>query len=118
MSIFKWQESEAVQLISPQDLIQWGSQSDAPLLIDVRDESDHVADQELLTSLGQESLIQNIPMTEFGSYINQLDPDQPLVLICQVGQKSFNAASLLIEADFSSVYSVHGGIEAVKRAEG
>lgn len=117
MSIFKWQDSEAVQLISPQDLKQWGSQSDAPLLVDVRDESDYGADQELLASLSQESRIQNIPITEFASHINQLDPDQPLVLVCQVGQKSFNAASLLIQADFSSVYSVHGGIEAVKRAE-
>ncbi|WP_417445509.1 rhodanese-like domain-containing protein [Kangiella sp.] len=117
MSIFKWQESEAVQLISPQDLKQWSSQSDAPLLIDVRDESDYGADQELLASLSQESRIQNIPITEFASHINQLDPDQPLVLVCQVGQKSFNAASLLIQADFSSVYSVHGGIEAVKRVE-
>ncbi len=119
MTQFKWQESEEVQLISPQDLRQWVSQSDAPLLIDVRDKSNHVADKEQLVSLSisQKAEVENIPITEFGSHINQLDPDQPLVLVCQVGQKSFNAASLLIQADFACVYSLHGGMEALKRSE-
>lgn len=117
MSQYKWHEAEEVQLISPKELIQWAGQKDAPLVIDVRDESEYNADKRLLTLLSQEVAVQNIPITEFASHINQLDPDQPLVLICQVGQKSFNAGTLLIQADFSSVYSVHGGIEAVKRAE-
>lgn len=115
MSNFEWQESETVQLISPEQLKQWASQQDAPLVIDVRNEDEHKTDQLLLQFVIDESL-KNIPITEFGSHINQLDPDQPLVLVCQVGQKSFNAASLLIQADFSCVYSLHGGMEALKRS--
>lgn len=115
MSLFEAQESDSVQLLNPQDLEQWASQQDAPLLIDVRDANDYEKDKALLAIFCQKAEIQNIPITEFGSHINQLDPDQPLVLVCQVGQKSFNAATLLIQADFSSVYSLHGGIEALKR---
>lgn len=116
MSHFKAQESESVQLLSPQDLRQWASQENAPLIIDVREGADHKRDKEFLSSMCHKARLQNIPITEFGSHINELDPDQELVLICQVGQKSFNAATLLIQADFSSVYSLHGGVEALKRA--
>ncbi|MBD3669000.1 MAG: rhodanese-like domain-containing protein [Kangiella sp.] len=114
MSKFEWQESEKVQLISPELLKQWASQQDAPLVIDVRNVEEHKSDKKLL-SFCEEETLKNIPITEFGSHINQLDPDQPTVLVCQVGQKSFNAASLLIQADFSCVYSLHGGMEALRR---
>ena len=114
MSKFEYQESDTVQLINPQQLKQWASQQDAPLVIDVRNVEEHEVDKALLSFAKAESL-KNIPITEFGSHINQLDPDQPIVTICQVGQKSFNAASLLIQADFSCVYSLHGGMEALKR---
>lgn len=116
MSHFEWQESDEVQLISPDELRQWVSQQDAPLLIDVRNTDEHQVDKALLAFAKAETL-NNIPITEFGSHINQLDPDQPIVTICQVGQKNFNAASLLIQADFSCVYSLHGGIEALKRSD-
>lgn len=114
MSNFEWQESDAVQLISPEQLKQWASQQDAPLVVDVRKGEEHEADKALLSFI-KAGTLKNIPITEFGSHINQLDPDQPVVTICQVGQKSFNAASLLIQADFSCVYSLHGGMEAIKR---
>ncbi|AUD77775.1 rhodanese [Kangiella profundi] len=114
MSKFEWQESEKVQLISPEQLKQWVSQQDAPLVIDVRNGEEHDADKALL-EFATVGTLKNIPITEFGSHINQLDPDQPTVLVCQVGQKSFNAASLLIQADFSCVYSLHGGMEALRR---
>ncbi len=114
MNNFEWQESDTVQLINPQQLKQWASQQDAPLVIDVRNGEEHEADKALL-SFAKAEILKNIPITEFGSHINQLDPDQPIVTICQVGQKSFNAASLLIQADFSCVYSLHGGMEALKR---
>lgn len=115
MSDFEWQESEEVQLISPEDLRQWASQQEVPLLLDARNVEEHEADKSLL-QFAKADIVRNIPITEFASHINQLDPDQPIVTICQVGQKSFNAASLLIQADFSCVYSLHGGMEALKRS--
>ncbi len=105
--MFEPKESEQVQYIEPLELQQWLSQSDKPLLIDVRDTAQH---QEF--NLGGD----NISIYEFASQINQLDPDQAVVIYCQVGQKSFNAASLLIQSDFSSVYSLKGGIEAWRKS--
>lgn len=106
MSEFIAKESESVQFIEPQDLAKWLEQDDAPLLIDVREREAHV-----YFNLGGD----NISILEFSSVINQLDPDQATVIYCQVGQKSFNAASLLIAADFTSVYSLKGGVESWQR---
>lgn len=106
MTDFLSQESEQVQFIEPSELKQWLAQADSPDLIDVRDSE---AYQNF--NIGGE----NIPLTEFSSSVNRLDPDQPVVIVCQLGQKSFNAASLLIMADFSSVYSLKGGLEAWNR---
>ncbi|NVJ68570.1 MAG: rhodanese-like domain-containing protein [Gammaproteobacteria bacterium] len=100
------QESEAVQFIDPQELALWLTQDNVPLLVDVREEDKHQA-----FNLGGD----NISVLEFASHINQLDPDEPIVLYCQVGQKSFNAATLLIQSDFSCVYSLKGGIEGWNR---
>ncbi|GAA4360206.1 rhodanese-like domain-containing protein [Kangiella marina] len=107
MAKFVAEESEAVQFIEPQQLAVWLKQSDAPLVINVTgdeqalDESQLVADKSLST-----------PITEFANLINELDPDEPVVIVCQLGQKSFNAAHRLIESDYSCVYSLHGGLEA------
>lgn len=105
--MFRYEESEVVQLISAEELKQWMSQEDAPLLIDVRHPEQHQA-----SNISGK----NIPVDRFSDAINQLDPDRPVVLYCQIGQKSFNAASRLIASDFLYVYSLHGGIEAWKRS--
>lgn len=108
MTNFVPNEEESVQFIEPQQLAQWLSQDDLPLLIDVRSQEHHQA-----FNLGG----QHLAIEEFASHINQLDPDEPVVIYCQVGQKSFNAASLLIQSDFSCVYSLKGGIEAWLRQQ-
>lgn len=110
--MFRYAESEAVQLISAEELRQWMSQEDAPLLIDVR----HLEQHQIFNIGGKSSYSKNIPVDRFSDAINWLDPDSPIVLYCQIGQKSFNAASRLIDADFLFVYSLHGGIEAWKRS--
>lgn len=102
------QDLEQVQMLTPPELKQWMQQADKPLLIDVRSPEMHKKD-----SLGGE----NIPLEIFGSTINQLDPDQAIVIYCQKGVKSFNAANLLIKADFSCVYSLTGGVESWLRTQ-
>ncbi|AOE48806.1 rhodanese-like domain-containing protein [Kangiella sediminilitoris] len=110
MSRFVPQEGEQVQFIEASELAQWMSQEDSPVVIDVSGEEK-----------GFQSMIKegggtvSIPITEFASHINDWDPDQPVVVVCQLGQKSFNAAHRLIESDFSCVYSLQGGFEAWKR---
>lgn len=99
MSNFEWQESDAVQLISPEQLKQWASQQDAPLVVDVRKGEEHEADKALLSFI-KAGTLKNIPITEFGSHINQLDPDQPVVTICQVGQKVLTPPACLFRQTF------------------
>lgn len=100
-------EEAVVQFIEPSEMAQWLKQNNSPRIIDVREKDKH---QEF--NLGGE----NISILKFASHINDLDPDEPIVIYCQIGQKSFNAASLLIQADFSCVYSLKGGVVAWHRA--
>lgn len=122
MSNFKPTESDEVQFIEPADLSDWleqnlnlnqnqnKDQNQKPLVINVSGDNEH-----LKTYRFPEAFTQSINIADFLSEINELDPDQPVVVICQLGQKSFNAAHRLIELDFSCVYSLHGGLEAWKR---
>ncbi|WP_223669895.1 rhodanese-like domain-containing protein [Kangiella shandongensis] len=111
MSEFIPQEQDKVQFIEATDLAQWLTQPDAPLVIDVSGEEEAF---EPIAIKAKESL--SLPIAEFASFINEWDPDEAVVVVCQLGQKSFNAAHRLIESDFSCVYSLHGGFEAWRRA--
>lgn len=110
MTTYTFEEAEQVQFIEPKELRQWLGQGDAPLVINV------TGDEEALENYGlrADNSISS-PITEFASLINELDPDEPVVIICQLGQKSFNAGQRLIESDYSCVFSLHGGLEAWKR---
>lgn len=110
MSKFEASEADEVQFIEPVDLSDWLKQSGKPLVINVSGDNEH-----LKTYQFPEKCARSVDIADFASEINELDPDQPVVVICQLGQKSFNAAHRLIESDFSSVYSLHGGLEAWKR---
>lgn len=110
MSEFVPQEQDSVQFIEATDLAQWLTQADAPLVIDVSGEEEAF---EPIAAKAPQRL--SLPIAEFASYINQWDPDEAVVVVCQLGQKSFNAAHRLIESDFSCVYSLHGGFEAWRR---
>lgn len=113
MNDFLFEDSDTVQFIEPAQLQQWLSQENAPLIINVTGED---------SALEASSLVANntlsVAITEFASVINELDPDEPTVVVCQLGQKSFNAAQRLIESDYSCVFSLHGGLEAWKRQLG
>ena len=110
MSDFKFDEAEHVQFIEPEQLKRWLSQDDTPLVINVSGDDNALDDCAM-----KAQNIMSVPITEFASLINELDPDEPIVVVCQLGQKSFNAAQLLIESDYSCVFSLHGGFEAWKR---
>lgn len=110
MDKFRFEESDSVQFIEPTDLKQWLGQDDAPLVINVSGEEGALEAH----SLKADKTL-SVAITEFASVINELDPDEPTVVVCQLGQKSFNAAQRLIESDYSCVFSLHGGLEAWKR---
>lgn len=92
-----------VRDIDPQELNELladGSDK-APLVIDVREAweyaSGHVPGARLI-SLG-----------EFAQHVDELDPSQPVAIICASGSRSMSAAALLGQKGFEAVYNVVGG---------
>lgn len=110
MTKFNFEEAEKVQFIEPKELKRWLRQEDAPLVINVTGEENALKDNNV-----EASHQTSVAITEFANLINELDPDEPVVIVCQLGQKSFNAAQRLIDSDYSCVFSLHGGLEAWKR---
>jgi rhodanese-related sulfurtransferase len=75
-----------------------------PLLVDVRETWEHetasIADSKL------------IPMSEFTSRAHaELDPDQPIVVMCHHGQRSLSVTMWLRNQGFEHVQSLSGGID-------
>jgi hydroxyacylglutathione hydrolase len=83
------------------DLLEHGS---CPLVVDVREdweyESGHIPGARLI-SLG-----------ELTRRVSELDPKQPVALICASGSRSQSAAVLLGQKGFETVYNVIGGMYA------
>lgn len=52
----------------------------------------------------------NIPLDSLKTRIGELDQDQPVVLICASGSRSFFAGRVLAKAGFSDVYNVKRGM--------
>lgn len=75
-------------------------------LVDVRDPHEReIAD---LPEVDQH----RIPVGEFLDRIEELDPDQPVVLYCRSGARSLWAARHLAERGFEQVWNLKGGVLA------
>lgn len=57
----------------------------------------------------------HIPMGEVPLRAAELDPDQPLAVICHHGMRSLQVALFLEQQGFSRVMNVEGGIDAWAR---
>ncbi|MEZ4669237.1 MAG: rhodanese-like domain-containing protein [Anaerolineae bacterium] len=92
-----------VRDIEPQELkdLLDNNQDKRPLVIDVREAWEfaqgHVPGARLI-SLG-----------EFARHTDELDPTQPIAVICASGSRSQSAAALLGQKGFDTVYNVVGG---------
>jgi rhodanese-related sulfurtransferase len=84
-------------------------QNEAPLLLDVREPWEvHTA------SLPDAKLI---PMGEIPSRAHQeLDPDQPIIVLCHHGARSLSVTMWLRNQGFDHVQSLAGGIDRWSRA--
>jgi rhodanese-related sulfurtransferase len=95
--------------ITAQAYLQQRDQPGAPLLLDVREPWEHQA-----ASLPNALLM---PMGEVTSRAHQeLDPDQPIVVLCHHGQRSLSVTMWLRNQGFEHVQSLAGGIDHWSRA--
>lgn len=92
-----------VRDIEPQDLhaLLQSDNGERPIVIDVREPWEyaegHIPGAKLI-SLG-----------EFARRVDELDPEQPVAVICASGSRSQSAAALLGQKGFKTVYNVNGG---------
>jgi rhodanese-related sulfurtransferase len=72
-------------------------------LLDVRDKWEHDAE-----NLGGHL----IPLTELPERLQELNPNQSIIVHCQMGGRSSRAVAFLLENGFSDVKNLRGGIKA------
>lgn len=95
--------------ISAEDFVRQRQQGASPLLLDVRELWEFQ-----LASLPNSVLM---PMGEVPSRAHQeLDPDQPIVVLCHHGARSLSVTMWLRDQGFEQVQSLAGGIDHWSRA--
>ena len=94
--------------ISAQAFADQRLQGNAPILLDVREP------WEFQTASLPDSLL--MPMGDVPARAHQeLDPDQPIVVLCHHGARSLSVTMWLRNQGFESVQSLAGGIDAWSR---
>jgi hydroxyacylglutathione hydrolase len=58
----------------------------------------------------------NIPQADLASRLDEIPRDQPVILICQAGMRSFRAAQFLAQMGIAQAASVKGGTAAWRKA--
>jgi rhodanese-related sulfurtransferase len=94
--------------ISAKDYAELRKTADAPLLLDCREPLEYE------TARIEGGVL--MPMGDVPSRAHQeLDPDQHIVVVCHLGQRSLNVALWLRQQGFENVQSLAGGIEEWSR---
>lgn len=97
-------QSPASQRILP---VAYNAQFSSPggdhLLIDVRTPQEF-ADGHIAGAI-------NIPVEEIGGRLNEVPDDKPVVLYCRSGNRSAQAANILVGAGYTGVYDLGGIID-------
>lgn len=52
----------------------------------------------------------NIPLDNFKSRLNEISADEPVILICESGSRSFFAGRVLAKAGYTELYNVQRGM--------
>jgi hydroxyacylglutathione hydrolase len=97
-----------VRDVEPDELYQMLQSGESPVVVDVREpweyQKGHVPGAIL------------IPLGQFSARLSELDPEQPVAVICQSGSRSQSAAALLGQRGFKTIYNVSGGTSAWKHS--
>ena len=95
--------------ITPQELVELRQQSHPPVVLDVREPWEYD------TAHLHGSLL--MPMGEVPSRAyNELDPDQPVIVVCHHGARSLNVTMWLRQQGYEEARSLAGGIDAWSRS--
>jgi rhodanese-related sulfurtransferase len=90
--------------VTPSQLHTWMHEASPPLVLDVREPWEYQACR-IDGSL-------SIPMGSLPARLQDLDPDQPTVVVCHHGVRSLQVAMFLEHAGFADVNNLRGGVEA------
>lgn len=98
--------------LSIEELNRQLSQTDAPLLIDVRERRDFNGD------LGHIDGALNIPLGELAARADELSDhlERPVALICRAERSALKAAGILARRGFGQLHVVNGGMTAWREA--
>ena len=92
-----------MQHFNPQQLADY-LQHQQPVLLDVREpweyEQCHIASSTL------------IPMGQIPARLDELDPDQTIILICHHGRRSQQVGYYLAQQGYSDLINLDGGVDA------
>ncbi len=91
----------AISVQEAWDRLKSDTQADGPVLIDVRETWEY--------QRGHAQGAQHIPLGEVMGQLDQIPRDRDVLLICQSGYRSENAARALMNAGYTRVYNVIGG---------
>jgi sulfur-carrier protein adenylyltransferase/sulfurtransferase len=90
-----------VRDIEPQELNTLLESGPRPVVIDVRESWEYTQ--------GHIPGARLISLGELARRVNELDPQQPVAVICASGTRSQSAAALLGQKGFETIYNVVGG---------
>ena len=99
-----------IELIDPGELLRRVGGPEAPLVLDVRNDSEYAAEH-VPGSL-------HIPYGDIARRLDELPRDRPLATICRGGKRSGLAASILQREGFDDVIHVGRGVGAWREAGG
>lgn len=109
ITIESWKKSKLAlntgSLITPRDLYAQMQAGQAPVVVDVRLPSEWIA-------LRINDTILNLPLNRLAELSAQLDPDEPVVVVCNSAYRSSLALGILERKGFKAAQSLEGGGEA------
>jgi len=90
--------------LSPTELVERGERGELWQVLDVR-EPWEIELANLPDTIA-------IPMNEVPTRLDELDPTQPVAVLCHGGGRSAQVAALLVQSGFIEVANIAGGIDA------
>lgn len=99
---------QVVQTLTPEEVRDRLALSGGPILLDVREPDEYVG------PLGHVEGAQLVPVGSLAQRLDEIDAfrDREIITICKAGGRSATAATVLMQAGFSKIWSMEGGMTA------